>query len=128
MAQHLAPFGAAELLAQDEAKALWLAIRGALPLVEPRESALWRLSVAPSRGPDVMAAIQKRLAARYFYDWGGGLIWLAVAPEKDAGAAKIREALAEDHRGPKAAMRRFIRARRKRFARQSMSSSHSLSR
>jgi glycolate oxidase FAD binding subunit len=109
LAQHLGPFGTLELLAQDEAKALWLAIRDALPIVEPQESAVWRLSVAPSRGPDVVAAIQKRLAARYFYDWGGGLIWLAVAPEKDAGAAKIREALAEAA-GPEGGHATLIRA------------------
>ncbi len=109
LAQHLAPFGAAELLAQDEAKALWRAIRDALPIAEPYDSALWRLSVAPSRGPDVVAAIQNRLTARYFYDWGGGLIWLAVAANKDAGAAEIREALA-DAGGPEGGHATLIRA------------------
>jgi glycolate oxidase FAD binding subunit len=109
LAQHLALFGAAELLAQNDARALWLAIRDALPIAEPGDRALWRLSVAPSRGPDVTASIQKRLAARYFYDWGGGLIWLAVAPEKDAGATKIREALAEAA-GPEGGHATLIRA------------------
>jgi glycolate oxidase FAD binding subunit len=32
-------------------------------------------------------------AARCFYDWGGGLVWLAVPAYGDAGAAAIRAAL-----------------------------------
>ena len=31
--------------------------------------------------------------ARWFYDWGGGLVWLAVPADGDAGAAAIRAAL-----------------------------------
>jgi glycolate oxidase FAD binding subunit len=108
LAQHLASFGAAEILPFPEAQSLWLALRDVLPLGS-RNAVVWRLSVAPSRGPDVTAALQKRLAARYFYDWGGGLIWLAVAPDKGAGAAKIREALAEAA-GPEGGHATLIRA------------------
>ncbi|TPW01557.1 MAG: glycolate oxidase FAD binding subunit [Alphaproteobacteria bacterium] len=32
------------------------------------------------------------MAVRAFYDWGGGLIWLAVSAEGDAGATVIRAA------------------------------------
>ncbi|HEY1735833.1 MAG TPA: FAD-binding protein, partial [Methylovirgula sp.] len=110
LAQHLASFGQAERLDAGRAKTLWLAVRDALPLVDTRDAAIWRLSVAPSRGPDVAAAIQKRLAARYFYDWGGGLIWLAVAAESDAGASAIRTALAEAS-GPQGGHATLIRAR-----------------
>jgi glycolate oxidase FAD binding subunit len=31
--------------------------------------------------------------ARWYYDWGGGLIWFATDPRRDAGAAAIREAV-----------------------------------
>lgn len=91
----LEAFGTAEVLAPERAAKLWHAARDVLPLAEPREAAIWRLSVAPSRGPDVVAAVKQRRSARYFYDWSGGLIWLSVAAEGDAGAAAVREALAE---------------------------------
>ncbi len=95
LAKLLAPFGTAEVLGSEPAQNLWRAVRDVLPLTEPREAAIWRLSVAPSRGAQVVAAAKRKLAARAFYDWGGGLVWLAVAAENDAGASAVREALAQ---------------------------------
>jgi glycolate oxidase FAD binding subunit len=95
LAQRLASFGVAEVLAGDVAATLWHDLRDVRPLTAPRESAIWRLSVAPTRGPAVVAAVKRKLSARYFYDWGGGLIWLAGAAEGDAGALALREALRE---------------------------------
>ncbi len=33
----------------------------------------------------------------WFYDWAGGLIWLAVPPHADASADAIRSALTSGH-------------------------------
>jgi len=33
------------------------------------------------------------LDARWFYDWGGGLIWIATSATGDAGATAIRAAV-----------------------------------
>ena len=110
LAQHLAPFGVAELLAQDEAKTLRRAIRDALPISEPRNSALWRLSVAPSRGPDIAAAIQNRLPGSLFLRLGRRPDLVGRrAPERTPEAAKIREALAEAA-GPEGGHVTLIRA------------------
>jgi glycolate oxidase FAD binding subunit len=50
--------------------------------------------VAPQDGARLVAAVARDLDAEYFYDWGGGLIWLAPAASSgDAGAAAIRAAL-----------------------------------
>jgi glycolate oxidase FAD binding subunit len=95
LAKLLAPFGAAEILAPERAAKLWQAVRDVLPLAEPRDAAIWRLSVTPSRGAGVVAAVKQRLAGRAFYDWGGGLIWFSVAADGDAGAQAVRDALAE---------------------------------
>lgn len=95
LAKLLEAFGRAEVLPPEHAAKLWSAVRDAHPLAEPRDTTIWRLSVAPSRGPTVVAAVKRKLAARTFYDWGGGLVWLAVAAEGDAGAAAVRDALAE---------------------------------
>ncbi|PWC98174.1 FAD-binding protein [Azospirillum sp. TSO5] len=53
-------------------------------------SHLWKLSVPPSAGPATVEAIRRTLDVEVFYDWGGGLVWLAAPPE--SGAA-IRRAL-----------------------------------
>ncbi len=60
--------------------------------------AVWRVSVKPSDGPGVVAAVAAARAehggARAFYDWGGGLVWLLTPESGDAGAAEIRGAAA----------------------------------
>jgi glycolate oxidase FAD binding subunit len=94
LARLLAPHGAAEMLAAGPAADLWRDIRDAAPLTEPREAAIWRLSVAPTRAAKIIAALSERVKARHFYDWGGGLIWVAVEPGTDARAGDIRAALA----------------------------------
>ncbi|MCJ2014054.1 FAD-binding protein [Methylobacterium sp. J-076] len=86
-------FGAPDTLDGEAGAALWHAVRDASPLAEPRTDALWRISTAPSHGPALVAAIAAGRAARWFYDWGGGLIWLATSAEGDAGAGAIRAAV-----------------------------------
>jgi glycolate oxidase FAD binding subunit len=55
---------------------------------------IWRLSLPPAAGPSVMAVINDKLDVTYYYDWAGGLIWLAAPEDGDAGAAIIRDAIA----------------------------------
>jgi glycolate oxidase FAD binding subunit len=75
-------------------EALWASIRDCVPLAEPRDAAIWRLSLKPSDAPGIFAAIHTALPAlRHFYDWGGGLLWLAVPQIEDAGASVIRAAM-----------------------------------
>lgn len=71
---------------------IWSAIRDVAPLTEPREAAIWRLSVKPSEAARAVAAIRATREARAFYDWGGGLIWLSTGLAEDAGAPAIRAA------------------------------------
>ncbi|MBM3556882.1 MAG: FAD-binding protein, partial [Alphaproteobacteria bacterium] len=52
---------------------------------------LWRLSVPPAEGPEVVAGIRAACpAAEAYYDWSGGLIWLALPETEDAGAGLVR--------------------------------------
>ena len=53
---------------------------------------LWRVSTAPARGHEFAALIAP--SAQLFSDWAGGLIWVALPPSDDAGAAAIRRAFA----------------------------------
>src|SRR6185312_2811711 len=86
-------FGAAEVVEGDAAAALWQSVRDATWLAEPRDRVVWRVSTAPTHGPGLMAQVFRSLDARWFYDWGGGLIWIATAATGDAGAAAIRAAV-----------------------------------
>ncbi len=82
------------VLDDADSAALWRAVGNAAPLCGLSSSALWRVSAAPSRGVALAAAIGRSLDMRWYLDWAGGLLWLAVlgAPE-DGGAAAIRAAL-----------------------------------
>lgn len=62
----------AGILDDGASRAIWRDVRDAGPL--PAAPAIWRVSVRPSSGPGVLAAVP---AARGFLDWGGGLVWLA---------------------------------------------------
>jgi glycolate oxidase FAD binding subunit len=95
LGRQLRRWGMAEMVEGDVAARLWADIRDAAPLAEPRDRAIWRISTVPGKAPSVAAAISASLSdARWFYDWGGGLIWLSAAASSDAGAAAIRAALA----------------------------------
>ncbi len=89
----LAEFGAAERLDQAASEALWRSIRDAVFVATPPGNAVWRISTRPGAGPDITAAAASARDARFFYDWGGGLIWLSTPASDDAGAAVIRAAL-----------------------------------
>ena len=89
-----ASFGQPTRLDGQATVSLWADIRDARALAEPRDRAVWRISVPPNSGPGVVARLPEGLAARHFYDWGGGLVWLAVPEAGDGGAAAIRAAVA----------------------------------
>jgi glycolate oxidase FAD binding subunit len=101
--EDLADLAESEELHSMNSAALWRELRDVAPFAGQPERPLWRVSVAPQDGAGLAAAVARDLDAEYFYDWGGGLIWLApaapgpAAPGKDAGAdagaARIRAAL-----------------------------------
>ena len=84
---------AADFLAEAESSALWRAIGEAAPLAGSGERAVWRVSVAPSRGAELAETVGRTLDAAWFLDWGGGLVWAAVAGTEDGGAEIIRNAI-----------------------------------
>jgi glycolate oxidase FAD binding subunit len=78
----------------DEASiAFWRAVRDVLPLAGSGDRAVWRVSVAPSRGGELAEAITRRLDTNWYLDWAGGLVWAAITGAEDGGAAAIRNAI-----------------------------------
>jgi glycolate oxidase FAD binding subunit len=84
-------------LDEPETEAFWSEVGAVQPLLEPGSRIVWRVCPTPSRSPSVAHSILSTLpSAEFYFDWGGGLIWLSLDPEEagpDAGAAIVREAV-----------------------------------
>lgn len=84
----------AEILDDATSRAVWRAVRDAAPLIADTADAVWRVSVRPSAGPQVLDAVAGA-GLRGYLDWGGGLVWLAGpanAAAHDAVEAAARAA------------------------------------
>jgi len=111
--RELADFGPIEELHSLRSAHLWRELRDVAHLLPDSGRLIWRLSVPPARGAQVVAEIMGTIHAPpgegsrgragstiqaddadHYYDWSGGLIWLALPPADDAGAAAIRAAVA----------------------------------
>ena len=86
--------GPVAVLDDKNSRALWQSIRHVKPFASEatRARSLWRISVPPSCGHEIAAAITP--AAQMFYDWGGGLIWVAMPFADEPDATAIRGAVA----------------------------------
>ena len=95
-------FGELATAEAPRSRAFWKAVRDVTPFAADRsnlsppqdERPLWRISTAPSRGAELAAMIAKGAQAQMFYDWAGGLIWVALGASDDADAALVRRAVA----------------------------------
>jgi glycolate oxidase FAD binding subunit len=91
----LARLGEAGLLEDGESRALWRCVRDAEPLRAEAGDAVWRVSVRPSAGPAVAAAVRSAGLHRLLLDWGGGLVWVAGPATAEAHAAVVAAAAAQ---------------------------------
>ena len=91
----LAASGAAmDELGTLESRTFWREVRDVAPLDAAADAVVWRLSCPPTEGPAIVARIRaQRPSAKAFYDWSGGLIWLALPPSADADHLLVRAAL-----------------------------------
>ena len=89
----LASGGETAALGEAETAVLWRDIANVAPLAGLADRAVWRVSVAPSRGAEVAQTVARLVDTVWFLDWGGGLVWLAVIEPGDGGAAVIRAAV-----------------------------------
>jgi glycolate oxidase FAD binding subunit len=89
------PFGAAVALDEANSKTLWRTVREVAPFATEtaRARPLWRISTAPAQAHRLVDLITP--AAQMFYDWGGGLVWVAMPFENEADAGSVRRAVAE---------------------------------
>ena len=103
LGEGLADFGTAGELAHADTRALWREIRDVHPLVSPTALGpgceVWRIAAPPSEAAAITERIARNLRTLAFYDWGGGLIWLAIGELEDMAAggraAIVRAAIGE---------------------------------
>ena len=93
----LKEFGAAEVLDEKQSRTQWIAVRDVHLLSGDQMRAVWKLSVTPSTGAEIVCRISKQLDAKYFFDWAGGLIWLSAPAADDASASIIRGSFDRGH-------------------------------
>jgi glycolate oxidase FAD binding subunit len=83
-----------EELGTLESRAFWREVRDVAPLKATGGAIVWKISCPPTEGPGIVARVKaQRPAAEAFYDWSGGLIWLALPASADADHEIVRGAL-----------------------------------
>lgn len=88
--QELGRFGDTEELHSANSATLWREVRDG-DAFAAGDTQVWRISVPPMDGGEIGRQLRSALGAEAYYDWGGGLIWLSLAPREDAGAEVIRQ-------------------------------------
>ena len=98
-----------EELGTLESRTFWRDVRDLMPLSNARDDVVWKISCPPTEGPGIVERIKaQRPSAKAFYDWSGGLVWLALPASVDADHVIVRAAL-----GPTGGHATLIRAAEK---------------
>lgn len=88
---------AVDLMDETASRAFWRGVRDLDVHARSLDTALWRISVAPSEGPKLAEKLVAETGGRYSLDWAGGLVWFEVPDAQDAHAATIRSGFAHGH-------------------------------
>ena len=77
-------FGPVTRMGSSESKRLWREIRDVAPYAGTQQKPLWRVSVAPAAGHQLVAALRLEAGIDAFYDWQGGLVWMQMEADPEA--------------------------------------------
>ncbi len=80
----MVPFGHAARLGQTASRQLWQEIRDVAPYADQTQRPVWRVSVAPDIGHQLVAALRLEAGVDAFYDWQGGLVWMRMEADPEA--------------------------------------------
>jgi glycolate oxidase FAD binding subunit len=75
--------GAVTMLGAAESRRLWHEIRDVRVYGDGLQKPLWRVSVAPSVGHQLVAALRLEAGIDAFYDWQGGLVWMQMEADPE---------------------------------------------
>ena len=93
--RELADLAESEELHSANSADFWAELRDVKPLVAYPGRVIWKISVPPASGARVAARLADGQDVLRYFDWGGGLIWLAL-PASDALAFEARHAAVRD--------------------------------
>lgn len=83
-----------EQLGTLESRTFWREVRDVAPLKAAANDVVWKISCPPTEGPAIVGRIRAGCrAAEAFYDWSGGMIWLALPASADADHVLVRGAI-----------------------------------
>lgn len=88
----LVDYGPIEELHSKNSVTFWREVREVAPFVGD-DRPVWRLSVPPAKGAQVAEDVMRSVESDAYFDWAGGLIWLAAPQHGDAGESAIRQAV-----------------------------------
>ncbi|RWQ37519.1 MAG: FAD-binding protein [Mesorhizobium sp.] len=86
--------GPLEEISGDISHSVWRDIRDCAPFADGLAKPVWRVSMAPAQGHQMVLALRMQAAVDAFYDWQGGLIWLRMEhgdPEADLLRGLVRQ-------------------------------------
>ena len=101
--------GPLEEISGDLSRKIWREVRDCEPFVG-QDKPLWRVSMAPSAGHEMVMALRMQAAVSALYDWQGGLVWLSM--EAGDPEAELVRALVRKHGGGHATLVRATLAQR----------------
>lgn len=83
LAAAMAGRGRVTRLDDEQSRWIWRDIRDVLPFADGTMRPVWRVSVAPGIGHQLVAALRLQAGVDAFYDWQGGLVWLRMEAEPE---------------------------------------------
>ncbi|KQU87962.1 2-hydroxy-acid oxidase [Mesorhizobium sp. Root695] len=81
--------GPLEEIASEASRLIWRDVRDCRPFADNSEKPVWRVSMTPGQGHQMVLTLRMQAAVSAFYDWQGGLVWLRME-EGDPEAALLR--------------------------------------
>ncbi|SEH23617.1 FAD-binding protein [Rhizobium sp. NFR12] len=77
-------FGPVIRLGMEDSLSLWREIRDVHPYANGAGRPLWRVSMAPMAGCQLVAALRMEAGVDAYYDWQGGLVWMQMEADPEA--------------------------------------------
>ena len=94
LSKQLVQFGSADIIEDDSSAAVWDCVRDVEPFAAKGPLGawpVWRVVCPPASGSTLGERLVRETGGDVLYDWGGGLIWVAMPPRPDAQAALVRQ-------------------------------------